>query len=388
MRAPDLKTAPLSGPLSPDVRPAERVRAYLKAEFELNDCAEGTRLPSVRQVARRVGVSTATVQSVFQKMSEAGLIRSAVGSGSFWVGNSASRGEVLQIGINIPVPHGALPSGWTYQIYGGILHGVLQSGRQILLRSLPWEALDSEVYGARFLEESQRLDGLILFPFRFSKRLRKLSERERKPVVDLNPSSETATANFVSPDYYSASRIIGEALRRSGRRKLALLVSPGMEESVSVRLRCAGFVAGIGEALGAGVDLRVIKVGDRDEGTGSVAVRQMLEEGYRPDGIYCAGDSLALGCLRELERAGIAVPEEVSVIGGNGLGLHSGTSPALTSMRHALDLLGAELVTVLLQQIEGEGSAVPGRYFPPIFNIGATTRCVENAVLEEMAAEG
>lgn len=369
-------------------RPAERVRRYLLAEFAQRDPCHGNRLPSVRRVAKHVEVSTATVQSVFQKLAEEGRIRSEVGSGSFWTESMDTQEKVLHFGINIPVPQGALPSDWTYQIYGGILHGILQSQRPIVLRSLPWEALEKEEVGTGFLEESRKLDGLILFPSRFSRRLRRICEEEGRPVVDLNAPSETATTNFVAPDYYGASRMIATALRRAGRRRLAVLVSPGLDESVSVRLRCAGVAAGLGESLGREVEMRIFSAVDRDEETGSRAVRRMLADGFKPDSIYCAGDSLALGAVAALQHEGLRVPEDISVLGGNGLGLHNSASLRLTGMSHPLDLLGTELVAMLLRRVEGNGCSMPGIHMPSIFNIGSSTREVENALLETMAGTG
>lgn len=388
MKLSPARPPPLSSSTA-TLRPAERVRHYLLASFEAKERAEGERLPSVRQVATELGVSTATVQSVFHRLAEEGRIRSEAGSGSFWI--SSKKEAVLNIGLNIPVPQGGLPSDWTYQIYGGIMHGILQSPVPIILRPLPAEALESEEGGAKFLEESRRLDGFILYPSRFSRRLRRICEEEGRPVVDLNPSSETATANFVSPDYYGASRLLTRALRQRGRRRLALLVSPDLEESVSVRLRCAGAAAGVGEALGRTVEMRIFETESRDEEAGRQAVQRMFAEGYRPDGIYCAGDALAGGALEELAARGVNVPKDASVMGGHGLGLHGGNSAALTSMRHALDQLGAELVNMLLKRIDADGAPQPGMFLPPIFNIGSTTRSCENALLETStagAAEG
>lgn len=368
-------------------RPAERVRRYLLEDFANRDPADGNRLPSVRQVARHMEVSTATVQSVYQKLAEEGRIYSEVGSGSFWKEIKEKEEKVLKFGINLPVPQGDLPSDWTYRIYGGILYGILQSRQQIVLRSLPWEALESEEVGKEFMEESRTLDGLILFPCQYNRRLRRICEEENRPVVDLNPSSETATSNFVSPDYHSASRMIASALRRAGRRRLAVIVSPPLEQSVSVRLRCAGFAAGLGDSQGREVELRICSMTDREQETGRRAVRELLAGGFSPDGIYCAGDELANGALTALREEGLRVPDEVSVLGGNGLGLQSSPSATLTGMQHLLDDLGAKLVAMLLRRVELGAADVPGIYMRPIFNIGSTTRPEENAILEELSGQ-
>ncbi len=365
-------------------RPAERVRQYLLSSFEERGRPAGTRLPSVRKVAKHLGVSTATVQHVFQKLAEEGVIRSEIGSGSFWV--SAEENKPLHIGINIPAPVGDLPTDWMYLIYGGIMHGILRSARPVVLRSMPWEAFDSEEGAARFLEESRGLDGAILFPYQFVRRLRRLCQEEGRPVVDLNPPVETATANFVSPAYFTASRLLTNALMRAGRRRIALLVSPRLEESVSVRLRCAGAAAGLSEHLGRSVELRIFETESREVEAGREGVRAIWAEGFRPDAIYCAGDSLATGALRELFEMGISVPDEVSLVGGNGLGLHGEPAGNLTAMHHPLDTLGAELMKMLLRMIEEKGNDQPGMFLPPLINIGRTTRPEENALLEELVA--
>ena len=372
-----------SSPDGEDVspRPAERVRRYLLSSFEESGRPVGARLPSVRKVAKHLGISTATVQQTFQKLAEEGAIRSEIGSGSYWVSREESR--TLHIGINIPVPAGDLPSDWTYLIYSGIMHGILQSPRPVVLRPLPWEALDSEEGAAKFLEESRGADGVILFPDRFLRRLRRLCREEGMPVVELNPPTETATSNFVSPAYYTASRLLTQALVRAGRRKIALLVSPHLEDSVSVRLRCAGAAAGLGEALGRNVEMRIFEMASREIEAGREGVRAIWAEGFRPDAICCAGDSLATGALETLLEMGISVPEEVSLVGGNGLGLHGRAGGNLTGMHHALDTLGRELVRMLLRMVQSK-SEQPGIFLPPLINIGETTRPAENEVLEEL----
>src|SRR5690625_513845 len=330
-------------------RPSERVRQYLLgllAEYAEGGPEQSRRLPSIRQLARQMKVSTTTVQTVFQKLANEGKIRSEIGSGTFWVDNRSKSKGVLYFGTNISVLENPHPADWPYRIYGGIMHGILQSKREIVRSSLPQEALEKEDLAQEFLDESRNRDGLILFPTFFSRRRRKLFEQEGRPAVDLNPWDESATKNFVSPDYCGASRIIGIAARRAGRRRVAVLVSPSLEESVSVRLRCAGVAAGLGEALGDGVQLRVVVAEDRDEEMGRRAVEELLAGSFGPDCIYCAGDALALGALLAAQDAGISVPDDLSVIGGNGLSSNLTVDRELTSMYHPTDSLGARLVSM------------------------------------------
>ncbi|HLS27747.1 MAG TPA: substrate-binding domain-containing protein, partial [Opitutales bacterium] len=139
--------------------------------------------------------------------------------------------------------------------------------------------------------------------------------------------------------------------------------------------------------LGQEIQMRVVVAGDRDEEMGRQAVKELFEGSFRPDCIYCAGDGLAMGALMAAQEAGISVPDDLSVIGGNGLGSNLSTDRELTSMCHPIDMLGNRLVSMLLSRVELNGGDVPGVYLPPIFNLGESTSADENAILEELREE-
>ncbi len=371
-----LRRSMLSSPLpnSSDeldlLRPAERVLRFLSAEFERAEAQEGGRLPSVRQLAGRLKVSTATVQSVFQKLAEEGKIRSEVGNGSFWLAPPKTASRVLRVGINLADPLEAVPAVWLREIYGGMLHALLQSKRPMVLRPIAGERA-----GAGNEED---LDGLIIFPQPGYLDLRARWEKAGRALMSLNPPDEMATANFISPDYFGSSRRLGEVWKRSGRRRIWLLMNPQPEISPSVRLRCGGFAAGLGEALGRGVEMSVFCVSGATEQDGYGALGRLLSEcKTRPDAIYCAGDALAVGVVRRLADAGVDVPAEVSVVGGNGLGHKLDSQVWLTAMRQPFAALGEALVDGLVQRI-GTGVDCPGKFLPVEFVAGTTTRDCEN----------
>src|ERR1043166_2759635 len=66
-------------------RPSERVFEYLLAEFDRPELKHGSRLPTMREIANRLGVSQPTVQGVFRKLADEGRIVTKVGNGSFLV---------------------------------------------------------------------------------------------------------------------------------------------------------------------------------------------------------------------------------------------------------------------------------------------------------------
>ncbi len=371
---PERRTRAYGGDLR---RPAEKVLHYVLSEFDGPDLP--ARLPSIRQLARQLSVSAATVQGVFQRLAKEGRIRVEVGNGSFLVAPPEEERPVYKIGTNVPVHPGGIPDEWTYKIYAGILHGTLQASRPVAIRPLPPEALQDERNGEEFLKNSREMDGFILLPnLVFDRRLQRICNETGRPYVHLNPPTEVTTADFVSPDYFGGSRRLGEAFRKAGRRRVALVMWPAYDDSVSVRLRCAGMAAG----LMKGLDKTALRLYVDKERSCYDVVRQILENDREiPDAMYFAGDAPALDAIKAIEEKGLRVPEDVSVVGGNGLGFNTDPARRLTGLRHPLERLGEEVVGMLCKRLERGGTPVPGRFLPVDFNIGDTTLPEENAVL-------
>jgi LacI family purine nucleotide synthesis repressor len=75
--------------------------------------------------------------------------------------------------------------------------------------------------------------------------------------------------------------------------------------------------------------------------------------------IFCAADSLALGAMTALRKAGIAMPEDVSVVGFDGVALGELTAPALTTVSVPLEHMGTAALHLLEQRIVNAADAPP-----------------------------
>ncbi len=70
-------------------------------------------------------------------------------------------------------------------------------------------------------------------------------------------------------------------------------------------------------------------------------------------GIFCATDTIALGAVRAITEAGLRVPEDISIVGFDGLGHHLLTNPHITTVRQPVFKIGNMLAEILLQRING-----------------------------------
>ena len=106
---------------------------------------------------------------------------------------------------------------------------------------------------------------------------------------------------------------------------------------------------------------------------GHAAGTRLIEAGIT--GIICASDQLALGAIRAARRAGLAVPDHLSVVGFDDSALMTCTAPPLTTVRQPIEAMGRAVVAMLVNQIEGVPVAPEELLFEPELVVrGSTAR--------------
>lgn len=83
-------------------------------------------------------------------------------------------------------------------------------------------------------------------------------------------------------------------------------------------------------------------------------VEQIAKSGSMFHGILAADDSLAIGCIKYAQKAGLRIPKDLSVIGYNNSMLTACTSPELTSVDNRMEALTHQLIQTLLAVLSGE----------------------------------
>jgi len=97
-----------------------------------------------------------------------------------------------------------------------------------------------------------------------------------------------------------------------------------------------------------------IEEGLSREEQGRRAARQLIDSGLPCDAIFAVCDEIALGTLRELSEAGVAVPGRLGLIGFDGIRASANAMPPLSSIQPDFAAAGAMLVDKLLATIAGE----------------------------------
>jgi DNA-binding LacI/PurR family transcriptional regulator len=81
--------------------------------------------------------------------------------------------------------------------------------------------------------------------------------------------------------------------------------------------------------------------------------------------VYCANDEMAFGLIRALHERGREVPQDVSVVGFDGIALSEYSFPPLTTVKQDFHRIGSELVRLVLEQLRSKAAPVGGRVLIP-----------------------
>jgi LacI family transcriptional regulator len=91
---------------------------------------------------------------------------------------------------------------------------------------------------------------------------------------------------------------------------------------------------------------------------GYKAAEMLLSRGRNHTAIFCMADVMAMGAIRALSDHGLRVPEDVSVVGFDGLPIGDYTVPRLATVSQSVKILAQRSVELLTQSIEGTAAPV------------------------------
>jgi LacI family transcriptional regulator len=158
--------------------------------------------------------------------------------------------------------------------------------------------------------------------------------RYRIPLVLLNRNAPRTLACTVQLNNWDGAHEVAEFLVAGEHQRIALI--SGHASHPAGRERDAGFLAGLKDF---GLDLFARKAGLFTHEGGYAAASELLAADVPPDAIFAAGDMMALGVIDALRDAGKRVPEDISVIGFDGI--RAGALPAyqVTTFLQPVDIM-------------------------------------------------
>jgi DNA-binding LacI/PurR family transcriptional regulator len=307
----------------------------------------------LEQVARKAGVSTATVSRVLNNpevVREATRKRVLAAARDL---NYRPNRYAQSLASGRSKTMGMIVSNIENPFFLDVLHTVEESateaGYELVYENTDYQP--ARLANAVDLMLSRPLAGLAVI---VSERNQEAIERLKswnRPVVVLDLCEAGGNVAQIRVRYEKAMQRTVEYLYSLGHRQLAFVGHHGALGPL--REREHAFVATVRKFP----DVKHATVASTDSPRGGrQAVHQLLESGFQPTAVLCVNDYMAIGVLRELRDKGLRVPEDVSVTGFDNIELSEYIYPALTTVNIPRRRIGEQISGILMAQ----GGTPPG----------------------------
>jgi LacI family repressor for deo operon, udp, cdd, tsx, nupC, and nupG len=304
---------------------------------------------TIYAVAKRAGVSTATVSRVLSRPqvvtpSTRDRVLQAIEDLSYAPNSAARNLRTLKSGkLLVTVPDISNP--FFSLILQGIEDAAQRAGYAVLLGDTQHNARREERY-AQMLKHKEA-DGLIFLGHRLpkvaSEIVRGMAPR-CAPIVNGCEFSPHLGVPGVHIDNARAASEAMDHLYSLGHRRIGVVTGPLLSPLSRDRLRGTRARA---VTENAEEELTIIP-GDFSIASGVTAGEELLGLANRPTAVFCFNDEMAMGVVEGARAGGLRLPEELSIVGFDDIRFANHVNPPLTTIAQPMREIGESTVRMLL----------------------------------------
>jgi DNA-binding LacI/PurR family transcriptional regulator len=309
--------------------------------------APGRRVTS-NEVARLAGVSQSTVSRVFSAGSRvAGETSEKVRQAATTLGyqpNVIARSLITRRTDMVGIVMAEITSPFYPYVLEKFTERLHELGKRVLLfTTSPQGDVDETLQDVL----KYQVDGLIVANATLSSTLVGECARRGTPLILFNRYVHGGQASAVCCDNVAGGQLVAELLWAAGHRRLAYITGKANTSTNVDRER------GFRERLAELRDTTLLHArGAYSYQSGYDAATGLLERDERPDAIFCANDITALGAIDAARDRGVAIPEQLSIVGFDDIPAASWTAYNLTTVRQPVDSMIDISVRLLLERVE------------------------------------
>ncbi|MFZ5753312.1 MAG: LacI family DNA-binding transcriptional regulator [Bacillota bacterium] len=306
---------------------------------------------NIRQVAKKAGVSVATVSRVLnhpdtvsprtmeQVLETIKELR--------YTPNGLARSLALKKTSTIALLIPNILNPLYPQVAKGVEDVAHQKGYNVLLCNTEEKEHKERDYLEMLIEK--RVDGLILT----SSLLRKVDfdqiKEKQIPFVMIGKNEGNIEANRVFTDYILGGYLATQHLIEIGYTAIAHISGP--KSQLASREKLQGYKKALQEA-NISLDERYIVEGDNEIEGGYLGVKKLLKLPEPPQAIFAANDLMAIGAIDAIKSEGLRIPEDVAIVGFDDIKISSLIEPKLTTISQPVYKMGLIAARLLFDCIE------------------------------------
>lgn len=305
---------------------------------------------TARDIARLANVSTRTVSRVLNgdtrvrdKTRE--RVLAAIHQMNYQPNTTASRRRLPTQTLGVMVGHSpdvVFSNPFFAEMLRGIGRTTAMQGYKVVLMTYSQDWTKSDLINGRLV------DGLILMSLRGDDPIVVHLQKMGIPFVQTSRNEMTP---YVDVDNVYGGYLAVTHLLQQGHQRIGLINGP--QELPSSRDRHEGYKKALLEA-GISYDQELVVSATFSEDAGYQAAQHFLRMADIPTAIFVTADLMAMGAMRALHQFGLSVPDDISVIGFDGVSLGQYMNPPLTTINQQGERKGAVAAELLLRIVRGE----------------------------------
>ena len=319
---------------------------------------------TIRDVARRAGVSIATVSRVLNDTCPVAEDKRRRVEGAVkalgYTPNPAARSLLKQktggLGVLLPYVWGEFFS----EFLVGVDQAAQENGFFLLISASHRSAADLQ---AALQSLYKRVDGLLIMATEVSAEAVQASMPAEVPVVFVNTQCRSDSLDTFDFDNFEGVFKMTTELLKLGHRRIAFVKGPPGAHDGEQRL--LGYRAAL-EAMDVTPDPALELEADYSPEAGYEAGRDLLAFDPLPTAVVAVNDYCAIGVMSALREAGVRVPEDVSVTGFDGIPSARFTSPPLSTVHVPMRKIGVAAIERLIERVHNPSAWHPKRHNYPV----------------------
>ncbi len=305
----------------------------------------------IKTVARKAGVSTATVSRVLAdfkgvKEDTRTKVINVIEQLNYEV-NSIARSLRQKRTYTIGIIVGSVLSQFYSTIAKSVEDTVKKAGYNLILCN--GDDDPHKELGYLKILKSNRVDGIILTPTgKNSKYINYLIDSGTR-VVLLDRLVKNVSCDAVLVDNFKGAYTATRYLIDQGYRKIAIIT--GFLDRTTGKERLNGYLDALKEA-GIKKDHKLIKIGDFKKESGFSLTKDLINNLPIPEAIFVTNVDMTLGALIAVKEAKLKIPDDIGIVGFDDPDWSMVIDPPLTTINQPVYDLGATASEVLIKKIK------------------------------------
>jgi LacI family gluconate utilization system Gnt-I transcriptional repressor len=337
-------------PLIADPAPAKRSRRS-SGGFTLRDVAKLANVAPItasRALNTPDAVSPAILARVREAVERTGYVPNML------AGGLASRKSRLVAAV-VPTITGSI----FLDMVQSLTESLAASGYQLMLGQAGYENSREDALLEAII--GRRPDGVVLTGIMRSAIGRRRLQASGIPVVETWDLTSTPIDMLVGFSHEKIGVAVADYLHRRGRRRVATIsANDERAERRNKAFSDAAIALGMAADGAASIPTCIVPA-PTTLGLGRSGLRELLAQDPLIDAVFCSSDMMALGVIMQAQAEGIAVPEQLSVVGLGDQSFSRDMHPALTSVRIDGNTIGSLAADFIIARSEGKLVADPVR---------------------------